>query len=55
MIERSTERIAFGKYLAEQGSIRQDIALSRVEIDQARSIRAQVASFFFMAVLIQIS
>lgn len=36
MCERVTSRIAFGKPLAEQGSILTDIALSRVEIDQTR-------------------
>ena len=36
MIERVTTRVAFGKPLAEQGTILADIARSRVEIDQAR-------------------
>lgn len=36
MCHRVTNRVAFGKYLAEQGTIQNDIALSRVEIDQAR-------------------
>lgn len=36
MCERVTSRIAFGKPLAEQGTILNDIALSRVEIDQTR-------------------
>jgi acyl-CoA dehydrogenase len=36
MIYRVKQRIAFGKPLAEQGGIRQDIAHSRIEIDQAR-------------------
>lgn len=36
MCERVATRVAFGKPLAEQGTIRQDIALSRVEISQAR-------------------
>ncbi len=34
MIRRVTSRQAFGRPLAEQGTIRSDIALSRVEIDQ---------------------
>ena len=34
MIDRVTSRVAFGKPLAEQGMILNDIALSRVEIDQ---------------------
>eukprot|EP00602_Paraphysomonas_sp_CaronLab_P009780 CAMPEP_0185026830 /NCGR_PEP_ID=MMETSP1103-20130426/11335_1 /TAXON_ID=36769 /ORGANISM="Paraphysomonas bandaiensis, Strain Caron Lab Isolate" /LENGTH=698 /DNA_ID=CAMNT_0027560545 /DNA_START=514 /DNA_END=2610 /DNA_ORIENTATION=- len=36
MCLRATQRVAFGKSLAEQGTIRTDIANSRVEIDQAR-------------------
>ncbi len=36
MIARVENRVAFGKPLVEQGSIRQDIARSRIEIDQAR-------------------
>jgi len=36
MCGRVTSRVAFGKPLAEQGTILTDIALSRIEIDQAR-------------------
>jgi acyl-CoA dehydrogenase len=36
MIARCQSRVAFGKTLAEQGSIRHGIARSRIEIDQAR-------------------
>ena len=36
MCERVTSRKAFGKFLADQGTILNDIALSRVEIDQTR-------------------
>ena len=36
MCRRVRERVAFGKPLAEHGTIRADIARSRVEIDQAR-------------------
>ena len=36
MKTRVAGRIAFGKTLAEQGTIRRDIAESRIEIDQAR-------------------
>lgn len=36
MCQRVTERAPFGKPLAEQGSILNDIAKSRIEIDQAR-------------------
>lgn len=36
MIKRAKERVAFGKTLAEQGVIRNYIAQSRIEIDQAR-------------------
>ena len=36
MVKRSTARVAFGRPLAEQGTVRESIALSRIEIDQAR-------------------
>jgi acyl-CoA dehydrogenase len=36
MVDRVTKRIAFGKPLAEQGVVQQQVALSRNEIDQAR-------------------
>ena len=36
MIQRVQNRVAFGQTLAEMGSIRQDIAKSRIEIDQTR-------------------
>ena len=36
MCRRVGARVAFGKTLAEQGTIRRDIAESRIEIDQAR-------------------
>ena len=36
MVERSKARVAFGRPLAEQGTVRESIALSRMEIDQAR-------------------
>jgi alkylation response protein AidB-like acyl-CoA dehydrogenase len=35
MAERSQERITFGKYLHQHGSIAEWIARSRIEIDQA--------------------
>ena len=38
MIHRATTRVAFHKPLAEQGTIQHDIAMSRIEIDQARLI-----------------
>jgi len=43
LIKRARSRIAFGKPLAEMGSIRQDIARSRLEIDQARLLTLQAA------------
>ena len=36
MVERAKARVAFGRPLAEQGTVRESIALSRIEIDQAR-------------------
>lgn len=36
MVERATTRIAFGGALAEQGVVQQQIAQSRIEIEQAR-------------------
>ena len=36
MVERAKARVAFGRPLAEQGTVREAIALSRIEIDQAR-------------------
>ena len=36
MVDRVTKRIAFGKPLAEQGVVQQQVALSRNEIDQSR-------------------
>jgi acyl-CoA dehydrogenase len=43
MIHRVKQRVAFGKPLSEQGAIRQDIAQSRIEIDQARLLTLAAA------------
>jgi acyl-CoA dehydrogenase len=43
MCERVQSRVAFGKKLAEQGSIRAAIALSRMEIEQARLLTLKAA------------
>lgn len=43
MSERARTRIAFGKPLAEQGVVQQQIALSRNEIDQARLLCEKAA------------
>jgi acyl-CoA dehydrogenase len=38
MCKRAMDRVAFGRPLAEFGSLREDIARSRIEIDQARML-----------------
>ena len=43
LVDRVQKRVAFGKPLAEQGVIRQQIALSRNEIDQARLLCEKAA------------
>jgi acyl-CoA dehydrogenase len=43
MCARVSERVAFGKPLAEQGTIRRDIAQSRIDIDQARLLTLNAA------------
>jgi len=43
MCKRVHRRVAFGKPLAEQGTIRADIAASRIEIDQARLLTLKTA------------
>ncbi len=43
MIKRARERIAFGKKISEQGVVRQWIAESRMEIEQARLLVLQTA------------
>jgi acyl-CoA dehydrogenase len=43
MCARVKARVAFGKPLAEQGTIRADIAESRLEIDQARLLTLRAA------------
>jgi acyl-CoA dehydrogenase len=43
MCKRVQTRVAFGKALAEQGTIRSDIAASRMEIEQARLLTLKAA------------
>jgi acyl-CoA dehydrogenase len=44
MCRRVRQRVAFGKPLAEQGTIRADIANSRLEIEQARLLTLKAAA-----------
>jgi acyl-CoA dehydrogenase len=44
MCDRVQSRVAFGKPLAEQGTLRADIATSRMEIEQARLLTLKAAS-----------
>lgn len=43
MCRRSQQRVAFGKKLSEQGGLRQEIARSRIEIEQARLLVLKTA------------
>jgi len=43
MCRRTKSRVAFGRPIAEMGSIRHDIAMSRIEIEQARLLTMKAA------------
>ena len=43
MCQRAEQRVAFGKKLSEQGSVREDIAKSACEIEQARLLTLKAA------------
>jgi acyl-CoA dehydrogenase len=43
MCRRVKSRVAFGRPIADQGTIRADIATSRIEIDQARLLTLKAA------------
>ena len=43
MCRRAGERVAFGRPLAEQGVVREAIAMSRIEIEQARLLTLKAA------------
>jgi acyl-CoA dehydrogenase len=43
MTERAQDRVAFGRPLADQGVVREQIALSRMEIEQARLLTLKTA------------
>lgn len=43
LCDRAQSRVAFGRALAEMGSVRQDMAKSRIEIDQARLLTMYAA------------
>ena len=44
MVARAQERVAFGKALSEQGVVQEAIALSRIEIEQARLLTLKAAA-----------
>jgi acyl-CoA dehydrogenase len=44
MCQRVQQRVAFGKSIAEQGTIRADVADSRIEIEQARLLTLKAAA-----------
>ena len=44
MVSRAQERVAFGRPLADQSSVRERIAESRIDLEQARALCHRAAT-----------
>lgn len=49
MCERAKSRVAFGKTLAEQGTVMSDIAMSRIELESSRLLTLHAAKLMDLA------